>query len=92
MIVKSSEIPEIKFQAEKLTASFVKTDGSFITKAFDIAKHFSNFFVDKIRKCRHKMQTINAEPSYSCITNKIMKDKDCRFEFRKVRAEDMKKY
>lgn len=74
-------------KAPSSVSSFIEADGLFITKPFDIAKHFNNFFVDKISKLRHDMQPTNTKPSYSCIMDQIIKDEHCSFEFRKVSVE-----
>jgi hypothetical protein len=85
MIVKKlwSTLKEILGKKANSAPSFIEADGLFLSKPFDIANHFNNFFVDKTSKLNHYMQTTNAEPSYSCIWNQIMKDKRCSFEFRK---------
>ena len=49
------------------------------------------FFNGKISKTRHDMPATNSEPTHPCITDQIMKDKNCNFEFRKVNVEEARK-
>jgi hypothetical protein len=35
------------------------------------------------------MSTFNSEPSYLCIEDLLMKEKDCRFEFAQVCVEEV---
>ena len=69
--------------------SFNESDDSFITKP--TANYFNDYFIGKISKFRHDMPTTNSEHSHPCITDQIMKNKPCNFEFRKVRVEEVKK-
>ena len=63
------------------TPSFIESDGSFITKPTDIANYFNNFFSGKISKLRHYMPATNADITHPSISDQIMKDKHCHFEF-----------
>jgi hypothetical protein len=69
----------------------IESDGSFITKTTNIANYFNTFLIGKISKLRHDMPATNADTTHSSITDKIMKDKHCNFEFRKVSVEEVKK-
>jgi hypothetical protein len=42
------------------------TEGSFITKPFDV-HYFYEYFTGKVGKFRKEMPTMNSEPSCSCI-------------------------
>ena len=55
--------------------SYIESDVSFITKPTDIAK---------INKLRDDMPATNADTTHPSISDQIMKDKKCTFEFRKV--------
>jgi hypothetical protein len=70
---------------------FIEVDGSFITKPFDIANNFNDNFTGKVDKLRSEMTTLNSEPSYLCIEDLIMKEKDCCFEFGQVCVEEVEK-
>jgi hypothetical protein len=63
------------------TPSFIKSDGLFITKPFDVANYFNDHFIGKLRQ---EMPTANSEPSYSCIKKRIMKERHFKFEFCEV--------
>ena len=71
--------------------SFIEVDGSFITKPFDIANHFNDYFTGKVDKLRSEMTILNSQPSYLCIEGLIMKGKDCCFEFGQVCVEEVGK-
>ena len=91
-----TKINDIKKDSEKLWStlndifgkmansdpSFIESDGSFITKHTDIANYFNHIFIGKISKHRQDIATKNSEPIHPCITDQIMKDKHCNFEFR----------
>ena len=71
------------------TASFIKSDGLFITKPFDVANYFNDHFIGKRRQ---EMPTTNSEPSYLCIKKLITKEKHCKFEFCKVSVGEVGKW
>ena len=71
------------------TPSFIKSDGLFITKPFDVANYFNDYFIGKVGKLRQKMPTTNSEPSHSCIKKQITKEKHCKFEFCKVSVREV---
>ena len=79
MIVKSFGAPSIKL---KKAPSFIESDGSFTTKQTDIANYFYRFF-------RHDMIATNADTTHVSITDQIMKDKNCNFEFGNVSVEEV---
>jgi hypothetical protein len=58
----------------------------------DFANYFNDFFIGKISKVRHDMPATNTDTTYPRITDQIMKDKHCNFEFRKVSVEEVKHY
>ena len=78
----------------ELSSLFIELDGSFITKATDIANYFNYFFIGKISKLRDDMPatatlTLHIQVH---ILDQIMKDKICTFEFRvEVSVEEVKK-
>ena len=47
------------------------------------------FFTGKFSKLRHDMPATNTDTTHS-ITDQIMKDKHCTFEFHKVSVEEVK--
>jgi hypothetical protein len=49
------------------------------------------FFIGKISKLRDDIPATNADTTHPSISEQIMKDKNCTFEFRKVRVEEVKK-
>ena len=63
------------------TPSFIESDGLVITKPFDVANYFYNYFIGKVGKLRQEMPTTNSEQLYSCMKKRIMKEKQCKFEF-----------
>ena len=71
--------------------SFIESDGSFITKPTDIANYFNEFFIGKISKFRYEMPATNTDTTHPSISDQIMKDKHCNFEFHKVSVEEVKK-
>ena len=71
--------------------SLIESDGSFITKPTDIANYFNDFFIGKISKLRDDMPATNADTTHPSISDQIMKDKNCTFEFCKVSVEEVKK-
>ena len=64
--------------------SFIESDGSFITKPTDIANYLNYFFIGKISKHRDAMPATNADTTHPNISDQIMKDKNCTFEFKSV--------
>ena len=69
--------------------SFIEVDGSFIIKPFDFVNHFNDYFTSNVEKLRSEMTTLNSEPSYFCMKDLIMKEKDCCFEFGQVSEEEV---
>ena len=41
------------------TPSFIKSDGLFITKPFDVANYLNDYFIGKVGKRRQEMLTMN---------------------------------
>ena len=70
--------------------SFIESDGSFITKPTDIANYFNYFFIGKISKLRDDMPATNSDTIHPSISDQIMKDKNCTFEFLQVSVEEVK--
>ena len=80
------------FWAKRQTSpSFNESDGSVITKPTDIANYFKVCLIGKIRKLRHDMPATNADTTHPSVSDQMMKDKNCNFEFRKVSVEEVKK-
>ena len=71
-------------------SSFTESDGSFITKPTDIANDFNGFFIGKVSKLR-AMPATNADTTHPSISDQIMKDKNCTFEFLEVSVKEVKK-
>ncbi len=55
---------------KKPTPSFLETDGTFITKAVDMANYINNYFIDKVGKSMNNMPIIDNELSHLLIINK----------------------
>jgi hypothetical protein len=64
---------------------------SCVTRPTDIASYFHDFFIGKISKLRHDMPATDADTTHPSITDQMLKDKPCNFEFRKVSVEEVKK-
>jgi hypothetical protein len=75
----------------KKPTTFIESDGSFITKPTDIENYFNDFCIGKISKRMDDMPATNAGTTPPSISDQIMKDKNCTFEFRKFRVEESKK-
>jgi hypothetical protein len=60
--------------------SFIESDGSFITKPTDIGINF--FEWARLANLSMKCQQPNVDTTRPSITDQIMKDKYCNFEFR----------
>ena len=71
--------------------TFIEVNGVFLTKPVDIANYFNNFFITKIKNIRDRMSPINSGLSQTIIRNKIMKGKECNFEFKEITIEEMEK-
>ena len=71
----------MKFLEKKANSapSFIESDGSFITKPTDIAKHFNYFFIGKISKLRDDIPATNADTTHPSISDQIIKDNNCTF-------------
>ena len=48
-------------------SSFIESEVLFITKPFDVANYFNDYFIGKVGKLRQEMPTTNSEQLYSCI-------------------------
>ena len=48
--------------------SFIKSDGLFITKPFDVGNYLNDYFIGKVGELRQEMPTTNSEQLYSCVT------------------------
>jgi hypothetical protein len=53
--------------------------------------YFNDFFIGKISKLRDDMPATNADTTHPSISEPIIKDKNCTFEFHKVSVEEVKK-
>lgn len=73
-------------------ASFVESDGVFLTKPQDIINYFNNlFFIFFINKVKNLRQGLGGTGSNSCkmIRNETMDGKNCQFQFSCVEARDV---
>ena len=61
-------------------SSFIEVDGAFITKPFDIAQYFNDFFTSKLDRLRRDV-SCNYVHHVSSISDTIMKSKVCMFGF-----------
>ena len=61
------------------TPFFIKSDGLFITKPFDVANYFNDYFIGKVDKLRQEMPTANSEPPYSNFVKLVWErwENDC---------------
>ena len=71
-------------------SSFIEVDGAFITKPYDIAQYFNNFFTSKVDSLRKDMSYSDVHCA-SNISNKIMKNKSCMFSFEPITSEVVEK-
>ena len=71
-------------------SSFIEVDGAFITKPFDIAQYFNDFFTSKVDRLRRDV-TCNDVHHVSSISDKIMKNKVCMFGFEPISCEEVEK-
>ena len=71
--------------------SFIEVEGIFITRPVDIANYFNSFFINKVNTIRDQMLPVSDGLSDSIIKNKIMKDKVCNFEFKRIGEEEVEK-
>ena len=73
------------------TPSFIESDGFFNTNPLDVANYFNDYLIGKVGKLRQEMPTTNFEPLYSCIKQRMIKEKHCKFEFCKVSGGEVEK-
>lgn len=73
------------------TTYFIESDVSFITKPLDIGNYLNYHFISEVCKLREEIPKSSCEPSYLCIKDQLMKDKNCTFERSKVGVEKVKK-
>ena len=71
--------------------SFIQSEGLFITKPYDIANYFNDFFKNKVEKLRGGQQLSDGSLSNSLIKKEIMKDKNCLFNFNQIDKETVRK-
>ncbi|KAK1900116.1 Bile salt-activated lipase [Dissostichus eleginoides] len=69
--------------------SFIETEGKFITKPADIANHFNDHFTNKVDKLRNAMGAVEDTVSHHIIKDRIMREKQCMFEFHNVTEDDV---
>jgi len=66
-------------------ASFVESEGMFLTKPSDIANYFNDFFINRVYALRQNMG--NTDSNYlQLIKNNVMLDKSCTFQFNSVES------
>ena len=64
-------------------ASFVESEGMFLTKPSDIGNYFNDFFINKVYALWQNMD--NTDSDYlKFIKNYVMLDKSCTFQFNSV--------
>ena len=64
-------------------ASYVESDGVFLTKPSDIANYFNDYFINKVKTLREKMD--NTVSDYlKPIREHVMSGKSCTFHFKPV--------
>jgi hypothetical protein len=86
-----STLNEVMGRMTNSTPSFIESDGLFITKPFDVAKLFNDYFIGKVSKLRQETPTTNSEQLYSCIKKRIMKEKHCKLQFCNVSVGEVGK-
>lgn len=82
-----STLNELMGRKPNSTPTFIDTGESFLTKPCEIADYFNSFFINKVDKSRNEMTSTRNASSYSNIEQKIMTDKNCHFELKKVNVE-----
>lgn len=70
-------------------AFFIETDGTFITKPYDIANYFNNYFISKVDKLRNAMCKTNDNVAYIIIKVDIIREKQGMFVFQQVVEENI---
>ena len=83
-----STLNEILGKKSNSAPSFIESGGSFITKPTYIANYFNN--LARYSKFMHDMTATNADTTHPSITDEIMKEKHCNFEFGKLSVEEVK--
>jgi hypothetical protein len=71
-----------------LTTSSNKSDGLLITKPFDAANYFNDYFIGKVGKLRQEMPITNHRIH---ALKKIMEEKHYKFEFCKVHVGEVER-
>ena len=54
------------------TPYFIKSDGLFITKPFEVANYSNDYLIGKVGKLRQEIPPTNREQIYSCTKKLIM--------------------
>lgn len=78
---------EIMGRKSSTSSSFIQSDGVFITKPYEIANYFNNFFIGKVDKLRNNMQSSDGAVSNKLISNGIMENNNCHFEFQQISTD-----
>ena len=71
--------------------SFIEIDRSFITKPYEIANYFNNYFINKVDRLRNDMCTTSNKGSNDRIKKSIMNGRVCMFGFHQVMEENIEK-
>lgn len=72
-------------------ASFVDSEGMFLTKPSDTANYFNDFFINKVYALRQNMD--NTDSDYlKHIKNNVMLDKNCTLLFSSVDEWEVRKF
>lgn len=83
---------EVMGRAKNNAPSFIEVNGIFSTKAKNVANHFNAHFVDKVDKLRKKMGfPSGGGMSFQIITNSVVRNKQCIFEFRLIKMGNVEK-
>lgn len=78
-------------RGKNTTASYIETDGAFITKPQDIANYFNNYFTSKIQILRNAMRATEDMEPQTIIKDYIMMGKRCMFKFHNVEKQYVEK-
>lgn len=84
-----NNLNEIMGRKDNACASFVESDGMFLTKPQGTDSYFNMFFINKVNNLRQGLGGIDTNPC-ELICNEIMDGKNCMFPFKCVEDRDVK--
>lgn len=78
-------------RGKNATASFVETEGIFITKPQGIANYFNNYFTSKIQILKNAMRATEVKGPQTIMKDCTMMGKKCMFNFHCVEKQYVEK-